>query len=263
MEANEPVETGIVITQNDRGHVLRVIPQDTNFDATGTTASIIFLKADGNSVEKTVTASDGTYSFRLTGQETLVVGKVVASVKFYGSSGERLSTAMFIFKIAPDNIGAEEISKAYSDSIEQAIAEAREALEAAEQAVALIIPQATSNTLGGIKSGTDVSVNANGTLNIDGVKNSVAQINNNLSNSNMYNAKGYYKDATIATVGWTSLSVPIALGHTPNFVLATPMTPVSGRITWVVSNSSSSTVTINIYNYESTSFDVGFYVLVY
>lgn len=182
-DINSPIDTNLKFTQGDKGQVLNLIV--TDFDTTGTTAKIIFRKADGNVVEGSITATNGIYPYTIKGTEFECVGKVVADVKFY-KDNVRISTAKFTFAVESDTINNSLTeSKAYSDTLEQMqefvdgkLAEledkAENVLDAAEQAVQMVLPVATANTLGGIKSAGHITVGADGTPKLNNIVNNGA-----------------------------------------------------------------------------------------
>lgn len=161
-----PVYTGIKLCQGDSGITFKITVPD--FDTTGTTASIIFNKYDKNVVQSAITSTDGVYSYTTLGTELTCVGQVVTDVKFYDSNNKRISSASFVFEVTPDTINSSVIeSGTYSDSINTAVNRCNTAAEAAEEAVAGLIPIATSTTVGGVKSGGSVTVGQDGKMTID------------------------------------------------------------------------------------------------
>lgn len=79
-------------------------------------------------------------------------------------------------------------------------------------------------------------------------------------NTKINGEKRLYEFIEVQPNEWTSLVIPHELGKKPNFVLATPYSASSGRIYWKTL-ADETNITIQIYNEESTSFSVGFYVL--
>ena len=59
---------------------------------------------------------------------------------------------------------------------------------------------------------------------------------------------------------WTQVSIPLNIGHTPQFVLVTPVSE-QGRITFTVSGYSAANISVSVYNFESAPFKVSFYAM--
>lgn len=59
---------------------------------------------------------------------------------------------------------------------------------------------------------------------------------------------------------WTQVSIPLNIGHAPQFVLVTPVSE-PGRITFTVSGYSAANISVSVYNFESVPFKVSFYAM--
>lgn len=128
------VHTGLKFKAGDKGITFRIAVDE--LDTTGTTAKIVFLRANGTSVESDISGTDGVYIYKTLGNEFAVPGKTVADVKFY-ESGNRESTASFIFEVCGDTMnGLGAGTGGYSDRLEQLVSEAEAAGELTEQAKA-------------------------------------------------------------------------------------------------------------------------------
>lgn len=126
------VHTGLKFKSGDKGIVFKIAVDE--LDTTGTTAKIVFQRANGTSVESDITGTDNVYTYTTLGNEFAVPGKTVADVKFY-VSGKRESTASFVFEVCGDTMaGLGAGTAGYSDRLEQLVTEAEEAGELTERA---------------------------------------------------------------------------------------------------------------------------------
>ena len=126
-----PVHTGLKFKSGDKG-ISFVIAVD-ELDTAGTTAKIVFLRANGTSVERNITETNGVFTYKTLGNEFAVPGKTVADVKFYTGT-DRVSTASFVFEVSADTMdGLGAGAGGYSDRLEQLVSEAE---SAGEQAIA-------------------------------------------------------------------------------------------------------------------------------
>ena len=127
------VDTQFYFKQNDYGIPISITVED--YDTSGTTAKIVFRRADEVTREyNIVKSSDGTYKYNLSADEIYYPGKVFVDLKFY-KDGVRESTASFIYHVITDKVGETFASGDYSDSIARAI-------ESCNQAIANIQEQA-------------------------------------------------------------------------------------------------------------------------
>ena len=127
------VDTKFYFKQNDYGIPVSITVED--YDTSGTTAKIVFRRADEVTREyNIVKSSDGTYKYNLSADEIYYPGKVFVDLKFY-KDGVRESTASFIYHVIADKVGETFASGDYSDSIARAI-------ESCNQAIANIQEQA-------------------------------------------------------------------------------------------------------------------------
>lgn len=127
------VDTQFYFKQNDYGIPISITVED--YDTSGTTAKIVFRRADEVTREyNIVKSSDGTYKYNLSADEIYYPGKVFVDLKFY-KDGVRESTASFIYHVITDKVGETFASGDYSDSIARAI-------ESYNQAIANIQEQA-------------------------------------------------------------------------------------------------------------------------
>lgn len=166
MSKENPVFTGIALCQGDSGQTFNL--HVTDFDTSGTTASIIFKKPDNNVVQATINAVNGVYSYTLRGSELSAVGKVVADIKFYDTSSQRISSTSFVLEVVADTLNPTAVeSSSEFDALVRASNRALAAAEAAEGIVLQAIPTATENILGGVMSGGDVTVNSDGTMSVE------------------------------------------------------------------------------------------------
>lgn len=166
MSKENPVFTGITLCQGDSGQTFNL--HVTDFDTNGTTASIIFKKPDNNVVQATISAVNGVYSYTLRGSELSSVGKLVADVKFYDTSNQRISSTSFVLEVVADTLNPTAVeSSSEFDALVRASNRALVAAEAAEGIVLQAIPTATENILGGVMSGGDVTVNSDGTMSVE------------------------------------------------------------------------------------------------
>lgn len=112
------VDTGYTFSQGDFGITLAITVEE--LDTTGTTVKIGFRKKSGSVEATTLTASGNTYSYVLRGTELDTPGEVIADLKFYNASAQRISTASFKFMVAEDVLaGLPEEAHSWSDSLAQ------------------------------------------------------------------------------------------------------------------------------------------------
>lgn len=112
-----PVKTGYTFKSGDKGITFNLVVQE--MDPTGTSAKIAFHRANGTSVEASLTGGGPNYSYTILGNEFAVPGVVVADVKFYQSTTQRVSTASFIFNVIGDTLdGLGGGTAGYSDELE-------------------------------------------------------------------------------------------------------------------------------------------------
>lgn len=124
------VHTGLKFKSGDKGIEFKIAVDE--LDTTGTTAKIVFLRANGTSVESDITGTDGVYTYKTLGNEFAVPGKTVADVKFYAADA-RVSTASFVFEVSGDTMdGLGAGAGGYSDRLEQLATEAEDAMKNAE-----------------------------------------------------------------------------------------------------------------------------------
>ena len=123
-----PVKTGYTFKSGDKGITFNIAV--TEMDPTGTSAKIAFHRANGTSVEAALSGQGPTYSYTILGNEFAVPGVVVADVKFYQSTTQRVSTASFVFNVINDTLdGLGGGTAGYSDELETLRAEMEEAAE--------------------------------------------------------------------------------------------------------------------------------------
>lgn len=123
-----PVKTGYTFKSGDKGITFNIAV--TEMDPTGTSAKIAFHRANGTSVEASLSGQGPTYSYTILGNEFAVPGVVVADVKFYQSTTQRVSTASFVFNVINDTLdGLGGGTAGYSDELETLRAEMEEAAE--------------------------------------------------------------------------------------------------------------------------------------
>ena len=114
-----PVKTGYTFKAGDKGITFNIVVNEMD-NATGMTAKICFMRANGASVEATLTGTGPTFSYTTLGNEFAVPGVVVADVKFYNSTTQRYSTASFVFNVIGDTLdGIGAGTGGYSDQLEQ------------------------------------------------------------------------------------------------------------------------------------------------
>ena len=124
------VRTGLKFKAGDKGITFKIAVDE--LDTTGTTAKIVFQRANGTSVESDITGTDGVYTYKTLGNEFAVPGKTVADVKFYAADA-RVSTASFVFEVSGDTMdGLGAGAGGYSDRLEQLATEAEDAMKNAE-----------------------------------------------------------------------------------------------------------------------------------
>lgn len=112
-----PVKTGYTFKSGDKGITFNLVVQE--MDPTGTSAKIAFHRANGTSVEASLAGGGPNYSYTILGNEFAVPGVVVADVKFYQSTTQRVSTASFIFNVIGDTLdGLGGGTAGYSDELE-------------------------------------------------------------------------------------------------------------------------------------------------
>lgn len=112
-----PVKTGYTFKSGDKGITFNLVVQE--MDPTGTSAKIAFHRANGTSVEAALSGQGPTYSYMILGNEFAVPGVVVADVKFYQSTTQRVSTASFVFNVINDTLdGLGGGTAGYSDELE-------------------------------------------------------------------------------------------------------------------------------------------------
>lgn len=112
-----PVKTGYTFKSGDKGITFNIAV--TEMDPTGTSAKIAFHRANGTSVEAALSGQGPTYSYTILGNEFAVPGVVVADVKFYQSTTQRVSTASFVFNVINDTLdGLGGGTAGYSDELE-------------------------------------------------------------------------------------------------------------------------------------------------
>lgn len=123
-----PVKTGYTFKSGDKGITFNLVVAE--MDPTGTSAKIAFHRANGTSVEAALSGQGPTYSYTILGNEFAVPGVVVADVKFYQSTTQRVSTASFVFNVINDTLdGLGGGTAGYSDELETLRAEMEEAAE--------------------------------------------------------------------------------------------------------------------------------------
>jgi hypothetical protein len=123
-----PVKTGYTFKSGDKGITFNIAV--TEMDPTDTSAKIAFHRANGTSVEAALSGQGPTYSYTILGNEFAVPGVVVADVKFYQSTTQRVSTASFVFNVINDTLdGLGGGTAGYSDELETLRAEMEEAAE--------------------------------------------------------------------------------------------------------------------------------------
>ena len=123
-----PVKTGYTFKAGDKGITFNLVVQE--MDPTGTSAKIAFHRANGTSVEASLAGGGPNYSYTILGNEFAVPGVVVADVKFYQSTTQRVSTASFIFNVIGDTLdGLGGGTAGYSDELETLRAEMEEAAD--------------------------------------------------------------------------------------------------------------------------------------
>lgn len=144
-----PVKTGYTFKAGDKGITFNIVVKEMD-DATGMTAKICFMRANGASVEATLTGTGPTFSYTTLGNEFAVPGVVVADVKFYNSTTQRYSTASFVFNVIGDTLdGIGAGTGGYSDQLETLSAEFSDTLHEYQDAFGLvgaIIPRGAYNS---------------------------------------------------------------------------------------------------------------------
>lgn len=124
------VHTGLKFKAGDKGIEFKIAVDE--LDTIGTTAKIVFLRANGTSVESDIAGTNGVYTYKTLGNEFAVPGKTVADVKFYAADA-RVSTASFVFEVSGDTMdGLGAGAGGYSDRLEQLATEAEDAMKNAE-----------------------------------------------------------------------------------------------------------------------------------
>ena len=133
-----PVKTGYTFKAGDKGITFNIVVNEMD-DATGMTAKICFMRANGASVEATLTGTGPTFSYTTLGNEFAVPGVVVADVKFYNSTTQRYSTASFVFNVIGDTLdGIGAGTGGYSDQLETLSAEFADTLQEYQDAFGLV-----------------------------------------------------------------------------------------------------------------------------
>ena len=66
------VHTGLKFKTGDKGITFKIAVEE--LDVTGTTARIVFLRANGTSVESNIAGTDGVYTYKTLGNEFAVPG---------------------------------------------------------------------------------------------------------------------------------------------------------------------------------------------
>lgn len=143
-----PVKTGYTFKAGDKGITFNIVVNEMD-DATGMTAKICFMRANGASVEATLTGTGPTFSYTTLGNEFAVPGVVVADVKFYNSTTQRYSTASFVFNVIGDTLdGLGGDTGPYSDQLEELSAEFEDTLHEYQDAfgeVGAVVPKGQYN----------------------------------------------------------------------------------------------------------------------
>ena len=112
-----PVKTGYTFKSGDKRITFNLVVAE--MDPTGTSAKIAFHRANGTRVEAALSGQGPTYSYTILGNEFAVPGVVVADVKFYQSTTQRVSTASFVFNVINDTLdGLGGGTAGYSDELE-------------------------------------------------------------------------------------------------------------------------------------------------
>jgi hypothetical protein len=133
-----PVKTGYTFKAGDKGITFNIVVNEMD-NATGMTAKICFMRANGASVEATLTGTGPTFSYTTLGNEFAVPGVVVADVKFYNSTTQRYSTASFVFNVIGDTLdGIGAGTGGYSDQLETLSAEFSDTLHEYQDAFGLV-----------------------------------------------------------------------------------------------------------------------------
>lgn len=136
---SNPVRTGYTFKSGDKGITFRITVE--GLDYSGTTAKIVFKRANHTSVEHAISASNGVYIHTIQGNELEIPGPVVADVKFYASNN-RVSTTSFIFGVTSDTLdGLGQGTAGYSDELERLTAELSGVLTQMQQASAQLSAQ--------------------------------------------------------------------------------------------------------------------------
>lgn len=178
-DKQEILDTNIVVCQGDKGFVFDIVVE--GIDTTGTTAHIIFKKADGNVDEYMLTHENGRYPYTFLGSEVSAPGTVIADVKITEDATKRVSSTKFKFFVDTDTEnGSTSESTSYLSTLETAVSKAQEAKTAAETArtaaetaaenAAAVsgIEIATEFSAGIVKGSQDVAIASDGTMSVTG-----------------------------------------------------------------------------------------------
>lgn len=118
------IDSGFTFTKGDSTVIyLRVAVMNgaDKFDATGTTPTIVFKKADGGIVVGTPTLSNDVWVYQIQGTELNCIGKVLCDIKFAYASG-RISSGKFTIMVEADTLdGASQGAKYYFDEYGQLV----------------------------------------------------------------------------------------------------------------------------------------------
>lgn len=129
---SSPVKTGYTFKNGDKGITLRALISE--IDTSGTTAKIVFHRSNGTSVEADLFGTGPEYFYTTLGNEFAVPGIVVADIKLYNSTTQRISTASFVFNVDLDTMdGVGGGTGGYSDELETLTNELEELSDEFEQ----------------------------------------------------------------------------------------------------------------------------------
>ena len=102
---------------------------------------------------------------------------------------------------------------------------------------------------------------ANGNLAFQNIDNITTHLNE-IESMGILNATFKYASLELQAIGWTTVTIAHGLGKVPTFVLATPSSTSSIRVTVNV-HFDATNIYVKAYNMESSAASVGFYVLAF
>ncbi|PYG88505.1 uncharacterized protein DUF2479 [Ruminiclostridium sufflavum DSM 19573] len=127
------INSNISLVQNDckvNKFAIRIFDGSAEIDYTKViTATITFLKADGNVVQGNLISTDIGFTYNLGTNEIAIAGTVFASVQLMGADGERLTTSQFSFIVVSDLINPSAVQSTTEFAILQQLKEELEAID--------------------------------------------------------------------------------------------------------------------------------------